>query len=150
MPMIKSVSADLKIETLKDAKSPLFKQNQAIWNGLAKADLTSVINTPELIELSTKLQSVHIQYTVKVLAELKDAIENYNKVILIALSMFATNLIINFGRICYFAFDRYCSKEKRHSRALGEAQQQLDLYSELLPTGNVGVRLQQERPLAIE
>ena len=152
VPMIKAIGSDLKVDTLNNAKTPFFKKHQAIWQELASAQLKSDITNSDLIEQSVKLQSVHIQYSIKVLVELREAIEQYDRVILIALSMFGVNLLINIGRMLYFVLDRYCSKEVRHSKRLTEAQEQLDLYSELLPTGNVGVRLQQDRqrPLAIE
>ena len=150
LPMLKNIGKELKAESLKDSKTPLFKQCQSIFDGISKVEFSSLIKTPQLIEILLKLQSVDIQYSVKLLAELRAAVLDYNKVILIALGMFLINLIINFCRICYFFFDRYCSKERRHDRALGEAQDQLNLYSELLPSRNIGLRTQSDRPLEIE
>ena len=98
---------------------------------------------PQLTELILKLETVSLQYEVKILNELRAAIQNYDRIILIAMAMFAMNLLINFCRIIYFLWDRYCSTQKRHERKLGEAQNQLDLYSELLPSRNVAVRTQE-------
>ena len=157
VPMLKSIGSKLKVDTPVNAETPLFDRHQAIWRDLASAELKSDLSTSDLIEQTAKLQSVHIQYTVKVLVELRDAINEYNRVILIALTMFGFNLLVNLGRMLYFVLDRYCSKDVRHMKQLKEAQQQLDLYSELLPTERVGLRrLQQDRqtdrqrPIAIE
>ena len=150
LPMLKNIGKELKIEGLKDSKTPLFKQSQSIFDNILKVEFSYLMKTSQLVETLLKLQTVDIQYSVKLLAELRAAVLDYNKVILVALGMFLTNLIINFCRIGYFFFDRYCSKERRHVRKLGEAQEQLALYSELLPTRNIGLRTQPDRPLEIE
>ena len=140
--MLKNIGKELVVDSLKSSKTPLFQQCQKNFDGISKAEFSSLIESPQLTEIILKLETVSLQYDVKILTELREAIQNYDRIIWIALGMFFTNLVINFCRIGFFFWDRYCSKEKRHERKLGEAQNQLDLYSELLPSRSVGIRTQ--------